>query len=476
MKEEDIDKIFREGLQDSEAPVFKSDWENFSHLRKQTGYSGWKYFLPALIVLVIVSGTFYLYFSESSENIGAKQTVGEKGNDEKGKMHTEEVSPELSETESAKPNIHADNTLYAEVDSFQYAHPENGKDGKMGGHEQESARFENSNFKMQNQESNVNEDKDNSPREANEKNQKNESVQVKTELRTAENDLSDQNPVRIKNPEKQYDEDRAEAEEVHSYDNESARSSDPKISAKILNVSDASNDKMKVEKTGEIYRTEYAFQLENMVSLPAGALKVLIDKNSFNAEKMPVSMVRNSHQISVYFGVEQNNILGTSPMAGLVSSWHLARWTFGVGIGYQRSGVLNWNQESRRTIYGFDRYEASATLQTRSVNLLSIPIKFSRHMGGSHALFLGVTPSILVNASQELLIFDDRNLTNLVPESGYLYKTQAPEIVYFISGGYTYHLATWWSVDVGFNYSFQNWRPTDKLPVGVFLQTNIKVR
>jgi hypothetical protein len=236
----------------------------------------------------------------------------------------------------------------------------------------------------------------------------------------------------------------------------------------------AEGSEMEVKNEASI--VGYAFLPEHMTSLDASPLTISGDAKSFNAEQRTVLIAEDRHQISFYFGVEQNNILGTSPMLGVISTWNVEGWMFGIGLGYQRSGTLNWSQESTRTIYGFDRYEAVARLQTNSVDLISMPVKVSRHIGGAHALFLGVTPSLLVSARQELLIFDESNLTNFIPETGNLYKTEAPEIIYFISGGYTYYLSTWWTLDLGINYSFQNWRPTDKLPVGVFLQTNIRVR
>lgn len=213
-------------------------------------------------------------------------------------------------------------------------------------------------------------------------------------------------------------------------------------------------------------------ELALMEMHPASEIEIALKENAVAITSLKSMDSTIGLNFDLFVGIEQNNMLRTSPFIGINASLRRSRWIYSAGVGYQQSGSLNWSQESSTVEYGFNRYESMQSLITRSVDLILIPVKVSYQVSGRSDVFLGFTSSFIVNASQEFSAFDDVNPASNSSESGYLYHTGAPDFIYFISGGYSFLLSEKIKLDGGINYSFQNWETSTKLPFGVFVRAH----
>lgn len=200
------------------------------------------------------------------------------------------------------------------------------------------------------------------------------------------------------------------------------------------------------------------------------------DSGSVKDPNLILKTKSKSFGMYIFVGIEQSNILGTSPQIGLAVFRDFSKWSLSAGLGLQRSGKLNWTQESSSISYGFDRYENEFQLRTESIDLMSLPLKASYRLAGLSQVFLEFKPSLLINARQIKNVFNDGTVDNSLSESGYLYKTNAPEFIYFVSGGYTHSLSKDLEIDLGLSYSFQQWTAVAKRPFSGFIRLNYSIR
>lgn len=185
----------------------------------------------------------------------------------------------------------------------------------------------------------------------------------------------------------------------------------------------------------------------------------------------------------IYVKAEQNLVLETSIGVGIgverqflnAENW-MKNLSLSLGIGYMRSGDLRWDQQqSEEVFYGFDRYQNESKLTTQRVELLQIPVHLNYSIGGVHSIFAGLESSFVINAAQELNrlpAFGDA--TNV--DNGYLYDADTPTYIYLMQVGYGYALNERYKIQVGGSFSNQNWNTTDEKPLGVFLKLNYHIR
>lgn len=226
-------------------------------------------------------------------------------------------------------------------------------------------------------------------------------------------------------------------------------------------------------KTYEPGRSEkHNVEMQPIKPLKAQIAKIDLEKHVLQNAKHFEKSHNQFFDVRFFIALEQNSVLKTSPQVGIAFGHHIQKWSVSAGVGYQRSGQLNWNRKSTSVDYGFDKYERSILLRTESISLLTLPIRTSYRVGGLSEIFIGFSPGIVIDATQYKETLNDGTTVMTNSGKGYFYKTNTPELIYFFSTGYTYSLNEYWLVDLGLKYSFQDWQNSNKKPWGGFIQFN----
>lgn len=197
------------------------------------------------------------------------------------------------------------------------------------------------------------------------------------------------------------------------------------------------------------------------------------DKAELNtdAPRLELPKARNL-TLGIFGAYELNNELGGIPEVGLMANWNSNKWKLGAGVGIARSNNLAWVQESQQVEYGFDRYQTNVSLTTNSFTYLSIPIQLSRMLDGQNGVFIGAKASFIVDASQTHITSQEGGST----KTGYNYDIGTPSMLFFVSGGYQYYIKEDLRMEIGINYSPQNWKVTTKNPLGGIIRLNYTIR
>ncbi len=483
--ENELDKIFKDGLENRVEPTFESDWLTFDKLLKPNPFYKSGGFL-GMIALLIISLVGYSVFTLSAEETAAYYSRSNKEIVPASNLASEGSQGTISTFETDREQVSGAN----EVNSAQYQ-----KNLETGDSQSEQAGLLSGQKEI---------DPDNTENEV-DQNAFEESTPTNTRLNPTtasrtfsaevvvaatgdpkdrtDNSSTSQQEANLNTPDKT---DRAEmpvlnnTESVPNFEGIMAKSggnSNPASTGDSDNSnsisSDSNQDKQVLAFTdSEKDETPMVLKYEASAINMLGAIinTETLDYNVLeNAEKMEFPKPK-TFDYALFFGLEQNTILKTSPSFGFAVRKHFNKWTAEAGIAYQQSGKLSWSQQSEAISYGFDRYENAIQLRTKKIDLLSLPLKLSYRIGGQSQVFVGFTPSVLINAQQEKLVFNDGTIMPGSSETGYLYTTNAPDLIYFMSAGYTYSLSEQFQFDFGLNYSLQEWNTSEKQPFGGFVK------
>lgn len=463
MKEKDIDKIFSEALQNEVEQTTPADWENFEKSLPADSSRGWlKYGLLGLIGLIALTGitvwTIHYFGSEQNRHYTQRETISVPNAKLKGTENTND-SPDMAEAAADSEGSHsvvleAGDTILDSANHLQNSSTIVGEKKTSSDELDGSAsKYGNS---MPGSAPGIPSD------------------QVK------ENGInSTKKPDQMKSkqgvekiggdPNKNFAAAEAEMTGAGSSENESAKTRTATTAKKSGSV-DRSRLQTAAKSNPERADMHFMKALDGIIP------------GSSPEEKAPVFSERLALETGgrfepvLFVGFEQNTVLRSSLHAGFMGQWHFSKWTAGAGIALKRSGTLNWIQSSASTRYGFQKYERITEIQTASVDLLSFPIKVDRRIGGLSHVFVGYSPTFVVNARQNQTVIIDGTPVSSGAESGYLYNTGAPDFISFFTAGYGYDLNEYWNLEVGINASFQKWEIVDKLPVGGFLRLNYRIK
>ena len=483
--ENELDKIFKDGLENRVEPTFESDWLTFDKLLKPKPFYKSGGFL-GMIALLIISLVGYSVFTLSAEETAAYYSRSNKEIVPASNLASEGSKGTITTFETDREQVPGAN----EVNSAQYHNNHETGDSQSEQavllseqNEKELEGPDNASIQYASEEPTPTNTRLN-PTTAS----RSSSAEVRVLSSGNSKDRIDNSPT----SQQEADVDRPDktdggespvldnTESIPNFEGIMAKSGgnsnlaatgDSDNSNSIS--SDSNQDKQVLAFTdSEKDETPMVLQYEASSINTLGAIinTETLDYNVLgNAEKMEFPKPK-TFDYALFFGLEQNTILKTSPSFGFAVRKHFNKWTAEAGIAYQQSGKLSWSQQSEAISYGFDRYENAIQLRTNKIDLLSLPLKLSYRIGGQSQVFAGFTPSVLINSQQEKLVFNDGTIMPGSSETGYLYSTNAPDLIYFMSAGYTYSLSEQFQFDFGLNYSLQEWNTSEKQSFGGFVK------
>ncbi len=442
MKEEDIDKLFREALGNDRSTVTDSDWKTFeSQLPKRRG--GWLWIGLVALLIAVTSAAGFFYFA-GGEMAYTPRTISDET--KLSSTHLSDVKFEVSEASSTTKQFVQTNN--------ESQNSDNTGSTKVAQNPSETGAIKNDEVaskEVGNSRSGINQAMNSVPDGS-----ENKSTPVSSQSSSigSGNDFKDGTGSRSS----------TQGGKTLTVAAGSQKSANPSTS-----VPDNSEEKESIE---------LIFSPEEMAMLEAEA----VDRNStpkMEGDKREITPIKTKpFSPYIYFKMEQNSILKTSVGIGLgieKSFGGPSPLSFRGGIGYLRSGDLNWKQSATGVTFGFDQYLSQSELTTTRIDLVQIPLHLNWNFGGVNRLCGGIESSFIINASQELDNFDDLGPSNL-PESGYLYDTGAPEFMYFLQLGYGRMITERFELEVGGSYSPQNWIPSEDTPASVYFKINYFIR
>lgn len=495
--ENEIDKIFKKGLENKVEPTFESDWQAFEKSLKSAPFykSGW--FLGILALVVVATLGISVYTSlHNEEPMYSSRTHLENTPVNEGSIGISKDSidnVQLDQNQTLEENELSENSNHnlSELEDSESAKANSAQgQGETDLNNSEGGIVQNATDKSISEKDGLNTSTAlSSPAlvaaSANDKTDRNKN------LETSQHDSSlaadDKTAVKDKSAIGQkasisQKESAAAANNQSAIGETPAKTQQSRATNSAEPHSKAQDSEMSESKQGIDGSENDALSLVPFTDvMPIIPLGGNVTRESLDSEMIqnsePVDPLKiKSFDYAIFFGIAQNTILKTSPSFGVSVRKHFSKWTVEVGVAYQQSGKLGWSQQSDAVSYGFARYENSIQVRTNKIDLLSLPIKLRYRVGGQSQIFVGFAPSILVNAHQEKLVFNDGSLISNSTEKGYLYKTGAPELIYFLSAGYTYSLNEQFQFNFGLNYSFQQWNISEKQPMGGFVKLYYTLR
>ena len=400
MTDEEIDKLFKSELSGQKAPVHESDWTAFEGMLDsgQSGISKWVVLVAFLILLG--GGAIAYYFMPEPELRYAKR----------------------SETHSAASN---ENDL-SDAEDFKEENMRSDSGNSLSGEElaQEG-------------------DKETSGASMPSTVEESESIVSQKGEKTSRADLSSVDPPSKR--EQTYE----TSNSIRALEMESGENSGP--SADVQSTRQAANTEESYfanevansfSKTNSNANSTRALNEENTLNASSarGALKLMNPKGveAFDAITPKIDGNKRSIETArrrpfrpfLYFKLEQNNVLKTTPALGLGWERRIPLKGDGAlslrgGIGYQRTGRLTWEKSSQNVVYGFDRYVEEVSLRTNNIGMIQVPLRVGYHIG-IHSVFAGAELNWVATASQEYQAAAEGQV-----ENGYLYKTGVPETAVF---------------------------------------------
>lgn len=426
MKGEDIDKIFRDALGEYKAPTNESDWAAFEGMlnTRKGGISKWA--ILALVLFLIGGSVSAVYFySQPTAQYTARES---------------QTIPSGTKTSSGEKNLNDNSTQKSASTLEQKINSGHQNQTIQGAKDQES--------KM--------------PEEIHSANEQSNSD---NEQKAPKINSSTQNIAAFQMSNFHENTSRPAS------DNYSTRSNLRQSEGIPGNAGSITSGKAEIR----IPKAEMELaELEKLIPLSA-EFNHSITPNLKGTKRNTEELKTQRFTPLIYIKLEQNNVLKTTVAAGIAVQRNIANFSgsslsMQAGIGFQRTGRLNWNVERTVVYYGFDRYENVSALKTKQLDMIQIPLKLT-YQKGVHRIFAGAELNWIVNANQEL-----RQGTENANQSGYLYDSGAPKMAIFYQLGYGYALNEKLQLDVGMNLSGQKWKPVEKSPVGGFVKLNYFIR
>jgi len=454
MKEEDIDKIFRDALADQKAPTDESDWAAFEGMldSRSTGLSKWTVII-ALFILISGSSAAYIFLYQpaaeyiprtqnskliTQENENAEEIADLSGDTKEISDHSSNSkTAEIQEGNSSEQLNPANILAPSESDASENAKPKspfetsNNEKGVVSNPSQPFAESSHSNDNKASQNSGINE--------------------LRSSSFTTSETSQSENPAILGTRASKWN------------DTEPMATSTRPSKAALLSADQASGS----------FDIELG-ELKFMSSLGTEFEKELKPDLVIEKRSVPQSKAKLFSPF-IYFKLEQNSVFQTSPALGLGLERSFPFKGKGAlaiqgAIGYQRTGRLAWEQTSQNVTYGFDRYVEESNLKTENLEMIQIPIRVS-YQSGVHRIFAGAEMNWLVNASQEFRLGSEGST-----EQGYLYESGAPNSALFFQLGYGYALNEKFQLDFGFNIAGNSWVVVDKRPMGGLIRLNYFIR
>jgi len=455
MKEEDIDKIFRDALADHKAPTEESDWATFEGIldSKRTSLSKWTV-LIALFILICGSSAAYIFLSnaqaeyipraQNSKSLTVKNKNAEQLGAQADGKDEKLTQSSIANTDRVRKEQNSEQ-LYS-INKLEQSESSSSQNG------QSSSQFGIS----------------------------------KNEGDHKANSAQPSSGIDYPGDEESYQ--KVDADENLSRSMASSESFQSENPALIDAKADTLND-FKHQETStrllEVGSTTAANKGLGSSGFELGELKFMSALDAELEKKVSAKLVNEKRSIEhsktklfssfIYFKLEQNNVFQTSPALGLGLERSFPFKGKGAiaiqgAIGYQRTGRLAWEQTSQNVVYGFDRYAEESNLKTNNLGMIQIPIRVA-YQTGVHRIFAGAEMNWVVNASQEFR----QNPEGEISE-GYLYDSGAPNSILFFQMGYGYALNEKFQFEAGLNIGDYSWVVVDKRPVGGFIRLNYFIR
>ncbi len=449
MSEQDIDKLFRDNLGASEEPISDADWKQFEAMAVSKKSFKWAYLISGLLLLG-ASGYFMAPILSTSTQSGLVSSVSDSESQEQSKTDTPtntSSSNHVGVTETENQNLeNIATTSQSAEDSadLQAQIANNNNNSKESSSKSSTQGFgsiaTNANASQKAGQPTISATQPNTNQE-----RSNPSGIVSTA--SSSRTMATGSVALASNPESR------------------GNSADPTSISGNFNT--ASYSEMRI--TNSVME----FSPEEMKEIGLSELGTGLAIGNLNADA-PSTEIPSANQFSldVFGQFELNNELGGIPSLGLMGNWNQNKWKMSLGLSLAKTGTLNWNQDREDIIYGFDRYSTEATLQTKNFTYLSMPLQVSRLLGGRTGAFVGLTPAMIINASQAY----STNENGVTESSGYLFETGAPSFMLFLSGGVQYYIREDIRLDLGINFSPQDWEVTSKQPLGGFIRLNYTIR
>jgi hypothetical protein len=462
MSEHDIDKYFRDHLQGVEEPILPSDFSEFEKLAGKKRSGKWLYML-LLLPLIGVSAYFYI----NPQFNAILPNTASQGN--KKTQTIETTSKEGTDDSDSKSNENGDSqtTMSTGVDttidiSDQFT---TSKNAELENQKNLKANAVSANSNEMNPEVDSASENQKKRNENSDSNDKHISESTNTSGLT-KNPLSNTAPAIVPAANKASSS-TTSTDELRNV----VAAASVKPNNKAENTSGNNNYKEPFSRIGETTtQMEADFQKLPVIGLSEIDLSTTPQLND-NIEKTAIPELK-SWGIDAFVQFEINNELGGIPSAGFISSWQKNKWNLGIGLGIGQTGTLNWTQSQQDISYGFDVYEENYQLKTENYTFISMPIHLAYRVLPRSEVFIGFTPQMIVNASQVYGLTE----SNQNQSTGYLYNTGAPRLLLFLNLGYGFSLTENLKLDLGMNYSPQNWNVTENNPLGGFVRLKYNIK
>ncbi|MFN2430806.1 MAG: hypothetical protein ABR574_12370 [Cryomorphaceae bacterium] len=458
MKEEDIDKIFRDALADQKSPTTESDWEDFEGMLN-SHKAGLSYrWITLFVLLLLIGGSLGAYYLNSEPQVKyiSRAQPSENVLDNESKKDLSELNFSALDTGAKNSARQSDdhNELAQGISDSTYTSAEkDAQKQKLGFSPKEETgtilqQSINDDVKASNQ-SRDSEKTDGS---------KIQQTALKIEMNERKNTLPA--PVKTLGPNKETG---TSDERVLKRDNQSGFATSQ--SSKINNPS---RKELLPSTDAELVKPETIPLIGTELNANVSAV--------LKGEKRKIEPLNQQYFIPfIYFKLEQNNVFKTSPALGIGLQRNFPLQGKGAisvqgALGYQRTGRLAWEQTSETVTYGFDRYAEESNLKTNNLGMIQIPIRVA-YQAGVHSIFVGAEMNWVITASQEF-----RPMAEGEVDQGYLYDSGAPNSALFFQLGYGYVLNEKLQLDLGINAAGMDWEPADKRPIGGFMRLKYFIR
>jgi len=450
MKEEEIDKIFREALAGQKPPTTETDWEAFEGLLNSRRGLKWKWSVLTVLFLIAsgIIGAYFLVLNPQPQYISRDQSnfkhLDKQKTEEAGITLFQEKetiesanSPVWENSNLQKPQRKSEIGLMSEIDqnseSWEVAKKDTGTKKRLPKNDQLSGTNLLPNIKA-------------------EENKKLSSSRTDILINTS-----------------------SSANTSHGYG----------LSGDL--VIHTNGDSLSMNNSTIVLESSLSSDSETNASIEVNERKQemipVIGTNvntsilgSLKGEMRKVEAIPSPYFIPfVYFNLEQNTVFKSTPTIGIglrrnFSFKSKGSMSFRIAIGYSRTGNLGWEQSNQTVVYGFDRYVEESNLRTVHLGLVQMPLRLSYHTG-VHRFFVGTAMYWVVNGSQEY-----RQVPEGPLEKGYLFDSGAPKSALFFQLGYGFALSEKVQIDLGFNSAGSTWDPENKRPIGGFIQLNYFMR
>ncbi len=412
MTDKEIDKIFKEGLQNAVEPTYEGDWENFEK-SLPSGKSGFfsRYFLIGLIAFVALSGMTWWYVSnpETKGHVAHTNNANVSGAEAPLKnMDTKtEITAQSSEN---KPNETTEKSSAKSTDGEEDTNKSLQNQNAAAKAEHKDLKPQDTSKENYTTQEETNSFAQNATKPNSTKTEKEGKIAVTTDDEVIQSAAAPQSEALSAKVKKNENLRPNEIEQPKNLNSVNIAAVDDSQSSSLSKTNSVRTEESQTDLNSYELNSHSTDLEQKRVDLrPLNSLDGILpipelsDRN-VNDKKFEDLPEPKIFETLAFVAIEQNNVLKTSPQIGLMEQVHFSKWTIGLGVGMQRSGRLNWNQKASTVTYGFDKYESGILVNTESIDLLIIPVKLGYHLNGPHRIFAGYTPSVLMNARQNVQV------------------------------------------------------------------------